>query len=125
MIENTLQYLSCHVGQIHTLRPKVILHHRNMIQNGRVEHLATFLFSSTFLTPTAFSHAYERSDPFEGLLLGEDASLVSFLQTEVEICTVLRLIADLFCKKMVLIAMLIVILIMILKPNDMNTIPMP
>ena len=58
MIKDTLQYLSCHIRQIHTFRPIIVLDHRNMTQNGRIEDFSSFFFSRSFLTPASFAHAY-------------------------------------------------------------------
>lgn len=96
MIKNTFQHLSGHIRQIHTLGPEIILDNRNMAKNSGIKYLTTFLLRTSLLTPTTFTHAHQRANPLESLVLGENASLVGFLQAEIEVGTVLRFITNLY-----------------------------
>ena len=95
VVEDATQHLACHVRQVHAFRPVIVLHDRHVTENGRVEHLATFLLRRAFLAPATLAHAHERSHPPQRLLLRENARLMRLLETEVEVGAILRLVADL------------------------------
>ena len=95
VVEDAAQHLARHVRQVHAFRPVVVLHDGHVAENGGVEHLATLLLRGALLAPATLAHAHEGSHPPQRLLLREDARLVGFLETEVEVGAILRLVADL------------------------------
>ena len=95
VVEDALQHLSRHIGQIHALGPVIVLHDRDVAKNCRVENLPALLLRAPLLAPPTLAHAHQSAHPFECLLLCEDAELVTLLNAEVEVGAVLRLVADL------------------------------
>ena len=100
IIENTLEDLSCHISQINTFGPEVVLYDRHVAEDGGIKELSGLLFGRLLLAPLALSCHDQRANPLQRLRLCENAQLMAFFHTQVEVRSILGFVSDLVIRRL-------------------------